>query len=87
MVGCWLHYNKIVQNEYYGYPDECFPSVSSAIGDRYPERSIPQLFIAITSGPRFALVLLWYILTARSDSALPKVVAGTGPFRTISCSG
>src|ERR1700749_2184764 len=55
-----------------GYPEEWFPSVSSTIGDRYPERSVFQIFIAITSGtsssrckykplitfpgPRFALV-------------------------------
>lgn len=35
-----------------GYPQEWFPSVSSTIGDRYPERSVFQLFIAITSGMR-----------------------------------
>ena len=33
-----------------GYPDEWFPSVSATIGDRYPERSVFQLFIAMTSG-------------------------------------
>lgn len=33
-----------------GYPDEWFPSVSSTIGDRYPERSVFMVFIAITSG-------------------------------------
>lgn len=38
-------------------------------------------------GPRFALVFLWYILTARSDSVLPKVVMATGIFRTITCGG
>ncbi len=52
LVGSSLHYNKIVQNEWYGYPDEWFPSVSATIGDRYPERSIFMLFIAITSGTR-----------------------------------
>jgi hypothetical protein len=87
MVGCWLHYTKIVQNEYYGYPQEWFPSVSATIGDRYPERSVFQIFIAITSGPRFALVFLWYVLTSRPNSTLPKVVAGTGLFRTITCGG
>ena len=50
IVGVSLHYHKIVQNEYYGYPDEWFPSVSSTIGDRYPERSFFMVFIAITSG-------------------------------------
>ena len=33
-----------------GYPIEWFPSVSATIGDRYPERSVFQVFIAITSG-------------------------------------
>lgn len=50
IVGSSLHYHKIVQNEYYGYPDEWFPSVSATIGDRYPERSFFMIFIAITSG-------------------------------------
>ena len=87
IVGCALHYKKIVQNQYYGYPDEWFPSVSAAIGDRYPERAVFQLFIAITSGPRFALVFLWYLIPARPKSTLPKVVGGIGLFRTISCGG
>jgi len=87
ITGLSLHYHKIVQNEYYGYPDEWFPSVSATIGDRYPERSVFQLFIAITSGPRFALVFLWYALTARSNSSLPKFVAYTGLFRTVTCGG
>jgi hypothetical protein len=50
VIGSALHYRKIVQNEWYGYPDEWFPSVSATIGDRYPERSIFMLLIAITSG-------------------------------------
>jgi hypothetical protein len=87
IVGCWLHYHKIVQNEYWGYPQEWFPSVSSTIGDRYPERSVFMIFIAITSGPRFTLVFLWYLLTARPNSALPKFIAGVGLFRTITCGG
>jgi len=50
LVGISLHYHKIVQNEWFGYPQEWFPSVSATIGDRYPERSFFQLFIALTSG-------------------------------------
>ncbi|RYP42538.1 hypothetical protein DL767_000226 [Monosporascus sp. MG133] len=38
-------------------------------------------------GPRFALVGLWYLLTARRGKALPKFVAGTGIFRTLACGG
>lgn len=87
IVGVALHYHKIVQNEHYGYPDEWFPSVSATIGDRYPERSFFQVFIAITSGPRFALVFLWYVLTTRPNSTLPKIVAGVGVFRTLTCGG
>jgi len=82
-----LHYRKIVQNEYYGYPDEWFPSVSATIGDRYPERSVFMVFIAMTSGPRFALVGMWYLLTRRPNSTLPKFVAGVGIFRTLTCGG
>ncbi|KAL2356110.1 calcofluor white hypersensitive protein [Cryomyces antarcticus] len=87
IVGVALHYKKIVQNEHYGYPQEWFPSVSATIGDRYPERSVFQVFIAITSGPRFALVALWYLLTARPGTTLPKFVAGVGIFRTLTCGG
>ena len=91
-----------MQNEHYGYPQEWFPSVSSTIGDRYPERSVFQLFIAITSGklciqfkyivadilgPRFALVFLWYLLTARPNTSLPKFVMYSGFFRTVTCGG
>ncbi|RDL31867.1 uncharacterized protein BP5553_09269 [Venustampulla echinocandica] len=87
IVGISLHYHKIVENEYYGYPDEWFPSVSATIGDRYPERSFFMIFIAITSGPRFALVGLWYLLTARPNSMLPKFVAIMGVFRSLTCGG
>lgn len=38
-------------------------------------------------GPRFALVTLWYILTRRPNSTLPKFVAGVGIFRTLTCGG
>lgn len=86
-VGVALHYHKIVQNEFYGYPDEWFPSVSATIGDRYPERSFFMVFIAITSGPRFALVGLWYLLTRKPGTKLPQFVAFWGLFRTLTCGG
>lgn len=86
-MGVWLHYHKIVENEHFGYPVEWFPSVSATIGDRYPERSVFQLFIAICSGPRFVLVFLWYCLTNRPNSSLPKIIAGVGVFRTFTCGG
>ena len=87
IVGVALHYYKIVQNEHWGYPQEWFPSVSATIGDRYPERSVFQIFIAICSGPRFMLVFLFYCLTNRPGSTLPKFVAGVGVFRTLTCGG
>lgn len=87
LVGIALHYHKIVQNEFYGYPDEWFPSVSAAIGDRYPERSCFMIFIAVTSGPRFALVGLWYLLTRKQGSRLPGFVASMGVVRTLTCGG
>ncbi|KXH30196.1 Frag1/DRAM/Sfk1 family protein [Colletotrichum salicis] len=87
IVGVSLHYHKIVQNEWYGYPDEWFPSVSATIGDRYPERSFFMFFIAITSGPRFALVGLWYLLTRRPGQTLPKFTLAMGILRTCMCGG
>jgi len=61
--------------------------VSATIGDRYPERSLFQLFIALTSGPRFALVFLWYLLTARPGAFAPKFVASVGLIRSLLCGG
>lgn len=49
-MACSLHFHKVVKNEWFGYPDEWFPSVSAAIGDQYPERSVFQVLIAITAG-------------------------------------
>lgn len=45
------------------------------------------LHTKIESGPRFLLVGLWYILTARPNSVLPKFVLGVGIFRTFTCGG
>ena len=41
----------------------------------------------MTSGPRFALVFLYYVLTNRPDTTLPKFVLGVGIFRTLTCGG
>lgn len=40
-----------------------------------------------STGPRFALVGLWYLLTARPGQTLPKFVALMGLFRTLTCGG
>lgn len=87
IVGVALHYTKIVQNEHWGYPEEWFPSVSATIGDMYPERSVFQLFIACTSGPRFILVFLTYLLTAKPGALTPKILAIVGIVRTFTCGG
>lgn len=39
------------------------------------------------TGPRFALVGLWYLLTARPNATLPKFVAFMGVFRSLTCGG
>ncbi|KAL5627781.1 hypothetical protein BROUX41_002529 [Berkeleyomyces rouxiae] len=87
IVGVSLHYYKIVENEWFGYPQEWFPSVSATIGDRYPERSFFMLFIALTSGPRFALVGLMYLLCRKNGPTLAKIIAYLGIFRTLTCGG
>ena len=38
-------------------------------------------------GPRFALVGLWYLLTARPGRTLPKAIAVSGLVRTLTCGG
>ena len=87
IVGVGLHYTKIVENEHFGYPVEWFPSVSATIGDRYPERSVFQVCIAICSGPRFLLVGLLYCLVNRKGESGAKWLAGVGVFRTFTCGG
>ncbi|RDB31055.1 Protein cwh43 [Hypsizygus marmoreus] len=89
VVGCLGHYKKIVKNDVAGYPQEWFPSVSATIGDWYPERNIFQIFIALTSGPRFALVFFQYHLhrAQAPTSALPAAVFVFGIIRTLSCGG
>ncbi|KAF2862244.1 hypothetical protein K470DRAFT_229012 [Piedraia hortae CBS 480.64] len=87
IVGTSLHYHKIVENEHFGYPVEWFPSVSATIGDRYPERSVFQIFIALTSGPRFLLIFLFYCLVNRPEQKLPKAIAIVGIIRTVTCGG
>lgn len=87
ILGYTLHFEKIVRNEYYGFPDEWFPSVSSTIGDRFPERSVFQILIALTSGPRFLLLFFNYITLFKPNSNLPKIALITGLVRTVSCGG
>lgn len=81
IIGYNLHFHKIVRNAHYGYPDEWFPSVSATIGDRYPERSVFQILIALTAFPRFLLLLGHYFL----NGSIITVIVGIA--RTVSCGG
>ncbi|GAA95765.1 uncharacterized protein L969DRAFT_22304 [Mixia osmundae IAM 14324] len=87
LVGCALHYRKIVQNAWYGYPQEWFPSVSATIGDRYPERSVYQLGLALTAPSRFAMlsILAVAVRSRCSQLALPLLLVGT--LRSIAAGG
>lgn len=88
IVGVSLHYHKIVENALYGHPDEWFPSVSATIGDRYPERSVFQILIALTSGPRFLLLILSFIRYSETNSFKFNVFGLVcGVARTVSCGG
>ncbi|CUA75942.1 Protein cwh43 [Schizosaccharomyces pombe 972h-] [Rhizoctonia solani] len=86
-VGLSLHYKKIVKNGVAGWPQEWWPSVSATIGDWYPERNLFQILIALTSGPRFALVFLWWFVTRVEHPRAAAAIAICGVIRTVSCGG
>lgn len=81
----------IHKNGFRVFPLQSVPPFSHGggfmVGDWYPERNVFQVLIAICSGPRFALIFLWYLLTYRRGTALPKIVAAIGVFRTLLCGG
>jgi hypothetical protein len=56
------YYLKVVRNEFYGFPEEWFPSVSATVGDLYPARSIFQIFLAFATSVRAALVCLNFLV-------------------------
>ncbi|KAG6839895.1 hypothetical protein C0991_010677 [Blastosporella zonata] len=86
-VACLCHYKKVVKNGVAGYPEEWFPSVSATIGDWYPERNLFQILIALTAGPRFALVCFQYYLHYTRRPAISTLVFVFGIIRTLSCGG
>ncbi|KAF8689085.1 Frag1/DRAM/Sfk1 family, partial [Rhizoctonia solani] len=86
-VGTSLHYKKIVKNGVAGWPQEWWPSVSATIGDWYPERNLFQILIALTSGPRFGLVFLWWFVTRTKHPKAALAIAICGVIRTVSCGG
>jgi hypothetical protein len=56
---------------------------------RYEIKDIQQAQVIANDsvGPRCAIVALWYLLTARPNATLPKLVASLGIFRTFTCGG
>lgn len=70
-----LHYRRVVKNGVAGWPDEWWPSVSATIGDWYPERNVFQIFIAMTSGPRFLLVTLCSLVVALKQQQTQAVAS------------
>ncbi|ELU40187.1 Frag1 domain-containing protein [Rhizoctonia solani AG-1 IA] len=78
-VGTSLHYKKIVKNGVAGWPQEW------CIGDWYPERNLFQILIALTSGPRFGLVFLWWFVTRTKHPKAALAIAICGVIRTVSC--
>ncbi|CCO30822.1 Protein cwh43 [Rhizoctonia solani AG-1 IB] len=77
----------IVKNGVAGWPQEWWPSVSATIGDWYPERNLFQILIALTSGPRFALVFLWWFVTRTQYPRAAAWIAACGVIRTVACGG
>jgi hypothetical protein len=61
----------------------------STIGDYFPERNLFQLLIALTSGPRFLLILFTFLAhrSFQPSSSLPAIVAATSVLRTLTCGG
>lgn len=64
-----------------------FIAITSGTWHRLGSLKLCQACLTAPSGPRFALVGLWYLLTARPNSTLPKFVACMGVFRTLTCGG
>lgn len=64
-------------------------STRSTVGDWFPERNLFQLLIALTSGPRFLLVLVTYVAQRqlRPASRLPGTLAIVGILRALMCGG
>lgn len=59
------------------------------IGDWFPERNVFHLLIALTSGPRFLLILLAFLShrLQRPSSSLPGALAVVAALRTLLCGG
>jgi predicted secreted protein len=53
-------------------------------GDYYPERNVFHILIALCSGPRLALVVLWYLLSCERESPrISKLLITIGLLQTF----
>ena len=73
------------RNGFPAFPQQSvLPDLSKLIpGDYYPERNVFHILIAICSGPRFALILLWYLLTCSFGPKMPRIMLFVGILRTF----
>ncbi|EPZ31547.1 hypothetical protein O9G_000023 [Rozella allomycis CSF55] len=55
---------SISANEFFGFPDEFFPSISAAIGDTFPARPFFQFVIALNAAPK--LIILFMLAMSQS---------------------
>jgi F0F1-type ATP synthase membrane subunit a len=84
VTACSLHYTRIVKNEFYGYPQEWFPSVSAVLGDWAPERPIFQIGMALVATPRVINIFILWLNLRRKGSLWPDVVGFCGFGRILS---
>jgi len=76
-----------VSNNWRSIPGEVLFHVVYRYNVRYASIPVAESHANVPLGPRFALVGLWYLLTARPNATLPKFVAFMGVFRTLTCGG
>jgi Frag1/DRAM/Sfk1 family len=52
-------------------------------GNFYPERSVFHIFVALCAGPRFVLVLLWFLISCERRSRISRFLIVLGIVRTL----
>jgi len=81
------HYESIVQNEWFGYPQEWMPTVSATTGDHYPGRSWYQYAMATAGLPKGILLYLLFFSgnhISLGIELLHTLLAGSWTFVTSS---
>ncbi|RKO97158.1 hypothetical protein CAUPRSCDRAFT_6932, partial [Caulochytrium protostelioides] len=89
------HWHGVIKNEWFGYPDEWWPSVSAVTGDYFPDRNLFQIGIALAATPRFLMLWINHTLYSRvpgydgqhTAGWLAKATLVVGLIRTLSCAG